>query len=96
MLFAIRKASWYGAADKEEENNPPCEKAEFSSIAVPESTHPTGMKIRAYVDTKWVINIESLEDLLAIMEETGEDLIIRDGETKVNDYSIIIYDGYVE
>lgn len=84
MKFEIRCASWYGV--KEESDPPPCKNAVFSQEIIPASKE---YGTDAYVETKWFVEVNTLEELLAIAKETEHDLII-DSEL------IIIYDAYVE
>ena len=45
-------------------------------------------------DTYWVINIDTLEDLLAFVKEHGEIVLEHEQHATLGMHSIEIYDGY--
>lgn len=89
MIFNIYRTSNFAVS----EDKPPCDKAFIKEF----ERHVGADKIQ---DRDWFIELNTLEDLLNLKEETGEDVIISDSLLRYNninvEYSIEIYDSYRE
>lgn len=96
MIFEIERTSQWNF----DENEPPCDRAfikEFEIIETRWNKPDTKKKLKS-----WFIELNTLEDLLTLKEEIGEELIIRNSnwgedirDITVN-YQIEIYDTYRE
>lgn len=89
MIFKISRTSqWFYGEDK-----PPCDKAFIKEF----ERYMGANKIQ---DKDWFIELNTLEDLLNLKEEIGENIIISDYLFRYNnidvEYSIEIYDDYRE
>ena len=81
-MFKIRRASDYG------DENKPSENAEQRPVEYP--NYDGGMNlIGTRTELQWFIRIDTLEELIALSKETGQDLVF-------DEDSIIIYDSYLE
>ena len=80
MLFKITKASYFtnelAFEERFKEENKPCKNAILK-------TYENGVK-------EWIIEVNTLEDLLALRKEVNEELIIGLNDT------ITIYDDFIE
>ena len=80
MLFKITKASYFtnewSFSERFKEENKPCKDAVLN-------TYNNGEK-------EWTVEINTLEDLLAIRKEVNEELVIGLNDT------ITVYNGFIE
>ncbi len=93
MIFEIEKTSHRWTFD---ENEPPCRKAFIKEFKEPKYW---GKHIEPQKKT-WLIELNTLKDLLNLQKEIGEDIIIGDTSLRANDigvkHYIEIYDDYRE
>ncbi len=87
-LFEVERASVTGGLsyDAEESDGPPVQSAWLEEHQRDEQSKPT---------KAWVIQIDSLEELLELTDREGG-LIIRESNKQEYEYEIVIYDDFME